>query len=146
MRKLIMGMVGVCLMTQAQAVPCYMTIVKDSCWTAYDVNINIVDVQTEKVLTSMNIPKGKSWVRKEVSCQPSETVMMRATFSPVFWESDKNKSYSARKYGTFPEKPDEGVLAMNLTICFANDFSEVPLPPESSGHCVCDMTNIPAIK
>ncbi len=144
MCKLFMMLVGVFGLAQAHALPCYITIAKDNCWTNYNVNIDIVDTLTEKVIASMSMYEGTPWVRQKIVCQPGQTVLLKATFTPVFWEADIGKVYFGRRYWSFPKQLVAGESAMSITICYASDFAAVSLPPEASGDCACDMESIPA--
>ena len=146
MYRLLMMLFGVVLLNQAHAFPCYITMVKDNCWSKYNVSVNVVDVSTQTVLATLSIPEGKSWDRKEIVCQPKQTVMLKATYSPAFWEKDEGKIYSGKRDWSFPEKIVKNESAWNMVICFASEFQEVSLPPEAAGHCLCDMKSIPAIE
>ena len=146
MKKLLMLLFGVCFLTQAHAFPCYITMVKDSCWSKYNVNVDVVDVFTNKVMASMSIPEGKSWDRKEIVCQPKQTVFLKAAYSPSFWAKDAGRIYYGKRNLSFPEEIKKGDAAWNMTFCFASDFQEVSLPPDSSGQCICDVKGIPVIE
>lgn len=146
MRRILMMLSGVCFLTQVQAFPCYITMVKDSCWLKYNVTVDIVDVVTDKVVATMSMPEGKSWDRKKMVCQPKQTVSLRATYSPAFWSKDADKIYSGKRYWSFPEEVKKGDAAWNMMLCFSRDIAEVSLPPEASGQCVCDAKGIPAIE
>ncbi len=145
MRKLLMMLVGMGLYAQAYAFPCYFTLVKDNCWTDYNVTVDIVDTSNKKVVASLNMPKGKSWDRKEIACQPMQTFMLQAQYTPVIWQQDAGKIYYGKRYWSFPEEIKPGESAWNMVICYADHFQGLTLPPTSSGHCVCDMKGIPAI-
>lgn len=149
MHKLFMALAGVSLLAQAHALPCYITVAKDNCWTKYNVKIDVVDVTNQNVLASMSMPQGTSWARQEIVCQPEQTVMLKATFLPVIWEADAGRVYSGARYWSFPrqvENADADASVMSMSICFSGDFEEVSFPPDSSGHCSCDLKSIPAIK
>lgn len=146
MRRLMVMFSGVCLFIQVHAFPCYITMVKDNCWLNYNVNVDIVDVSTEKVVATMTIPEGKPWDRKEIACQPKQTVKLKATYSPAFWAKEAGKFYYGKREWSFPEEIKKGDAAWNMILCFASDIEEVSLPPEVSGPCVCDMKDIPAIE
>ena len=145
MRKLLIMLFSVFLFTQAHGFQCYITMIKDSCWSSYDVNVDLIDVATEKVLASMTMPKGKSWDRKEIVCQPKQMVKLKATFSPAFWEKDAGKVYYGKRFWSFPEEIKKDDKAWNMVICYANDIDGVPLPPDVSGQCVCEKKDIPVI-
>jgi len=145
MRKFLLMISGVCLLTQAHAFPCYITMMKDNCWASYDVTLDLIDVATEQVVASMSIPKGKSWARKEIVCQPKQVVKLKATFSPEIWAKDKGKAYFGKRFWSFPEQINKGDGAWNMVLCFARDLDGVPLPPDVSGQCTCEAKDIPPI-
>lgn len=146
MRKVLMILSGVFFLTQAQAFPCYITMIKDSCWSNYNVTVDIVDLFTNKVMVTMTMPKGKSWDRKEIVCQPKQTVQLRATYTPTFWAKDAGKVHYGKRHWSFPDEVKKGDAAWNMTLCFAKDIAEASLPPESSGQCICETKGIPEIE
>ena len=146
MSRLIMLLLGVSVLTEAQAFPCYITMVKSTCWSSYNVNANIIDSASEKVLANINMPEGTSWGRQEIDCQPKQTVELQATFSPTIWEKEEGKVYFGKRYWSFPEEIKKDESAWNMTICYPGDFAATPYPPEASGTCPCDTTNIPVIQ
>jgi hypothetical protein len=131
---------------RVMAFPCYMTLVKDNCWTNYNLTVNVIDTSTEKNVITIVVPSGKSWTRSQFECHPEQTFMMMASFSPVFWDADVGKMFAAKRYWSLPEAVTEGTIAWNMNICYSDDFSGVPLPPEASGTCQCDYSTIPPVK
>jgi hypothetical protein len=135
-----------CWMHPAFAITCYMTIAKDSCWTKYDVEIDVIDSTADTLLTTVKIPKGQQWTRQTFPCKPAQKMAYVARFSPVFWQTDAGKSYSALRSWGLPETIHPGDTAWNVSVCYPADFAMVPFPPEGTGKCACDFTNIPEIK
>lgn len=131
---------------EANAYHCFITLVKDSCWTNYDVSVNMRDASTGKSVTNVSIPKGKSWTRQPFECEASQGLDFSATFSPVFWQSDKGKHYSGTKTWTLPSSMNKGDTAWNVTICYPEGFAEVPLPPTAGSHCTCDTKSLPPVE
>jgi hypothetical protein len=127
------------------AFTCYYTLVKDSCWTKYNVTVDVIDAATEKVIISPTVPAGKSWVREKFSCSIAQSLMFRAQFSPVFWESDKGKTYAAKRNWPMPGAINPGDSAWDVQVCYPADFSQVPLPPDATNNCKCDFGSIPVI-
>lgn len=127
------------------AFPCFLTMVKDSCWTNYDVSVVVTDVVTNKSIMTIAVPAGKSWDRQEFVCQPGERLMYTATFSPIFWATDQGKSYLARNYWLLPSTIGTGDTAWNINVCYPADFEEVPMPPNVTGNCACNFKGIPAV-
>lgn len=125
------------------AFPCYITIVKDSCWTNYDVTVTMSNLQTNTKVASVLVPKGKSWEREQFTCDAAQTLSYVATFQPVIWENQANTLYRAVSFWDLPKTIGAHDLAWNLTACFPRDFSGVPTPPTSAGNCSCDVSHIP---
>ena len=145
MRKLFLILCGACCYMQAHAFPCFITMVKDSCWTQYNVQVSI-NSATGKVVATSSIPEGKSWDRQEFSCQPEETLSLNASFTPVFWQADTGKIYASRHNWSLPQEIKKGVTAWNITVCYPRDFAEVPLPPGAGTNCKCVTDTIPPVK
>lgn len=125
---------------------CYFTLAKDSCWTKYNLTVDVIDANAQTILTTLNIPAGTSWLRQEFSCQPSQKLMYQARFTPVFWESDAGKSFSAERFWFMPGTINSGDTAWEIPVCFPKNFAEVPLPPGADSNCKCDFSVIPVIK
>lgn len=130
----------------ANAFPCFLTLVKDSCWTNYNVTVVVTNAGTGDAIVTATVPKGKSWVRVPFTCQPAQALSFSATFSPVFWQDDTYKTYPSQHNWYLPETVKAGATAWSLTLCYPSEFSEVPLPPDASGNCGCQTDNIPPVK
>lgn len=131
---------------QAQAFPCFITLVKDSCWTKYEVDVNVINSTSGDLISTVSAAEGDSWAREQFNCQPGENLSLKASFSPVFWEQDKGKVYAALHDWTLPATIQKGETAWNIMICFPAQFAEVPMPPEGGSNCVCKTDDIPAVK
>lgn len=128
------------------AIPCFFTVAKDSCWTNYNVTVSLFDAGSNKLVGSILIPKGKSWARVQSNCSPGTTLRVQAQFNPIFWQGDENKIYAAQNYQILPSQIAKGETAWNITLCFPQQFAEVPFPPEGTANCQCVMQDIPAVK
>ena len=146
MHKTLILLQGMLFAMQAQAFPCFITMVKDSCWTDYNLTVVVTDPATEKALATVNVVQGTSWARAKFDCQPKESLSMQASFTPVFWETDTGKTYAARRNWSLPETIKKGDTAWNITVCYPKEFAEVPFPPNVGGNCNCDTDTIPPIK
>ena len=129
----------------ASAYTCFFTLVKDSCWTNYNVTVDVSNASTSKTLFSVSVPKGTSWTRKKFSCDAAESFNYSATFSPAFWQTDKGKHFSGKRTWTLPQKMKQGDTAWDITVCYPEEFSEVPFPPTADSKCQCDTTSIPPV-
>jgi hypothetical protein len=141
-RKEVAFMFALMVPMQAESFPCFFTVVKDSCWTKYNVEVNLIVSSTAKTLTTVNVVDGQIWGRQAFACQPGDIYSFSASFTPVFWQSDKNKKYKSLTHYQLPVSVSQGDTAWNVTLCYPRDFSEVPYPPEASGDCVCDTSKV----
>jgi hypothetical protein len=125
---------------------CYITFAKDSCWTQYDVTIDVIDVDTAKVLTTAEMPVNTAWTRESFNCEASQKLKYQAQFKPTIWKGSEDKKYFSSNLLVLPEamKPKEKAWA--ISVCFPKDFAEVPMPPTATSNCACDFSSIPALK
>ncbi|MGL6028988.1 MAG: hypothetical protein ACRC0B_06745 [Legionella sp.] len=138
-------LLGISCSSSLWSMTCYYTLAKDSCWTNYNVSVDIFDANTNKLLVNATVPAGTHWVREPFECQPSQKLMYKAQFSPVFWQSDIGKIYASKDYWTLPATINQGDSAWNLSVCYPAAFAQVPMPPEATAQCACDFSSIPAI-
>lgn len=125
---------------------CYYTLAKDNCWTNYNVSVDVVDEQTQTVLTTVKVPAGKSWTRQQFECEPKQKLMYRAQFTPAFWDNEAGKVYSALRFWFMPDTINPGDKAWTIPVCFPEAFASVPFPPDAqTGNCSCDFSVIPAV-
>lgn len=137
--------IGLVFSSSIWAYTCYFTLAKDSCWLKYDVTVNVLDARTSKNLLTITVPAGKSWERQTFSCEAGQKLLYKAQFSPNFWEADKGKVFMAKNYWSLPDAMKSSGTAWTVNVCFTNDFSNVPAPPDSTGRCACDFSSIPAV-
>jgi hypothetical protein len=131
--------------SSALAFTCFVTVAKDSCWTNYALTLNVTDTATNQAISTVEVPKGKSWTREIFNCQPNQSLHYAATYQPIFWADMKNKIYKAKSTIRLPEAIEPGQTAWDLTVCFPRDFAEVPFPPDAKGNCKCNLNDIPAV-
>ena len=131
--------------SQVSAFTCFLTLVKDSCWTDYDVTVNMGDATTGKPVLTLSVPKGKSFSRQEFTCNAGQVFNYKASFSPIFWQADKGKIFPGKRTWSLPDTIKKGDTAWNITICYPSEFSEIPLPPTATANCKCDTQNLPPV-
>ncbi|WP_367607186.1 hypothetical protein [Legionella sp. W05-934-2] len=127
-------------------VTCYLNIVKDSCWNDFNVNVVAIDTSNRSQVAQATIAKGSKWTRVSFKCNPGQTLLYNATFTPAFWEADKDKVYHATQYWSLPNQLNPGDVAWELTICFPSSFSGVPFPPTAGSDCACQYDQIQPLK
>lgn len=133
-----------CGLGQALAFPGEIEVVKEACWKDYDVQIKVIDGRTSNVLYTLDLPKGKERASLKTEISPRQEFYFRATYSPVFWESDKNKTYLGKKYISAPAALSSTEHRWSMFLCFGRDFKSIPLPPKTDGHCPCPAHQLPA--
>jgi hypothetical protein len=145
MALIVASILGFATSDSSWAFDCYYTLAKNDCWTSYSVTVDVIDAETATVLTKVTVPPGTSWVRQAFNCTPGQALTYKATFSPIIWESDKNKIYTPKRFAILPKTIKSGATAWDVAVCFPADFSGVPFPPKAIGNCKCDFDSIPKI-
>lgn len=140
---ILLPLVGIC--QDASAFNCFFTLVKNSCWENYDVNVDVVDADNGKRVLVGNVPKGKLWSRTKFTCQPGESFNYTAYFSPIIWAADKGKHYPGKSTWSLPPEIKKGDTAWNITVCYPEEFSEVPYPETNAVSCKCDNQHLPPV-
>ncbi|WP_231861894.1 hypothetical protein [Legionella hackeliae] len=143
--KSLFSVSGLLLSTSSFAFPCFLTLVKDTCWTNYDVQVVVIDANTNDKVVTVKAPKGKAWGRESFNCSPAQRFFYQATYQPVFWQSEVGKVYSSTRYWTLPAAVGPGDTAWNIPICFPSNFASVPFPPDAQGNCKCDWSEVPPL-
>jgi hypothetical protein len=134
------------LAQNASAFPCFITLVKDSCWVKYNVTVDVINAADNSVLLTISLPKGKKWSRKSFDAETKQRFMLRARFEPAFWETEAGTEYFAKRYWSLPEVIEGETMAWNVGACYPEDFASVPMPPDAGSDCTCDRREIPAPK
>lgn len=129
-----------------KSVTCYLTMVKGGCWKAYDLTVDISDADSGKLNKTILVPADQAWRRQEFACKPGDTIALSAKFSPIFWEGDENRIFKGQRYWKLPDQIKPGETGWNVTVCFPEQFADVPRPPDTNTSCSCDLTQIPKIE
>jgi hypothetical protein len=127
------------------AFPCYLTLIKQTCWKDYALTVTMRDADKSMPITDIKIPTGELWTRVPFDCKPQESLSFVAQFTPVIWQGDENKTYLAKRNWFLPQTVQPDILAWNIDICFPGDFTAVPAP-NGSANCPCDKSIVTAIK
>ena len=128
-----------------QSVTCYLTMVKGDCWKNYDLTVDISDADSGKINKTILVPEGQPWIRQEFDCKPGDTIALAAKFSPVFWEGDEDKIFKGQRYWKLPNEISSDETGWNVTVCFPQQFADVPSPPDANTNCTCNLNDIPKI-
>ena len=131
------------LTAELYAFPCYLTLVKDTCWQNYTITFHAIDVSNEKQVLSLVIPAGESWVRSQFECDAQQLFRFTAQYEPAFWKQDEGRIFSSKRYWALPESVEGKTLAWNVKVCYPADCAEVSMPPTATDHCQCDWSHVP---
>lgn len=132
--------------TQVHAFTCFVTLIKDSCWTNYNVTATVVDADSGHTLATITVPQGTPWGRGKFACEPKQTLSMSTVFSPIFWQNDQNKVYPGQHDWQLPIAIKKGETAWNIPVCYPEEFAEVPVPPTAGSNCKCNKESVPSLK
>lgn len=136
---------GLLISFEAWSLTCYITMAKDNCWKDYNVSVEVRSGETTKQIMVLDIPKGKNFARQSFECKPRDTFYYVATFSPVIWERQTGQKYQAKRIWMIPFNIPSDYVLWEVKACYAEDFAQVPIPPEGNADCRCDFSNIPVI-
>ena len=145
MFKFGMMLLSLFLFSQAYAFPCFVTVMKDKCWANYNVTVDVKDVTHDKVMSTVVVPKGKSWERASFDCQAQQELGFYAQFSPPIWEKTRTQTYGAKRYRFLPAQIAATTKAWNVSVCYPADFAGVPSPAGDLSHCGCDASVVTPI-
>lgn len=111
---------------------CRVMASKGTCWKNFDVTFQVRDVNSDKILATIEL--NKKTLSKEVDfhCATFENVMMTTQFTPPIWENEKDKSYRSSRIWTVPKialAPATHTREFwTMPVCFPKDFAGVPTP------------------
>src|SRR3990167_581840 len=141
MTKLILSIIfGSITITQVNAATCYVDVVKDTCWTNYNLALTVINTESGSAIASITVTQGIPWVRVKFPCTHNQTLGFQARYSPVIWQGTENQVYSGQNYWQLSSSTTD---AQYTALCFGRDFSEVTFPVTGDGKCQCNMQNIP---
>ena len=143
--RLLLGLISMFFLHICYAFTCYLTLLKEDCWKNYAVTVQVMDSIKNNNLLTITVPQGKMWTRLPFNCTAGQNLMYSAKFSPIFWQSEKNTQYMAKKFWVLPKVQPEKAAAWEIPVCFAQAFSGVPFPPDAVSTCKCDFTIIPVL-
>lgn len=146
MKRILTALLSLGVVCKASAFTCFLTLVKDSCWTSHDVQISLYEVGSKTPLVKGDIPKGKSWSRVQFDCSPGISFNYFVKFEPPIWDNQKGKVFKGKSTWSLPKEIEPGKTAWNITICFPAEFAEVPAPMDQTANCACNVKDIPPVK
>ena len=124
--------------------PCYVQLVKTNCWKDFEITVQPIDVISQQK-TGEPIILGKEVFEKvvPVACKPGQPISFTGAFSPPTWEGTENKHYVARHFWMPPDSLPKNADKWVISVCFAEDFTSVPLPPSATSVCECKFSELP---
>lgn len=138
-------LLSLCVANATQAFNCYMTVMKGSCWSNYNVSIDVLDASNDKKIMTLSLLNNKLWNRQPFECTPNQTFNFQATFNPAIWQGDTDTVYLSKSSIQLPMVITKEARAWDVSVCFPESFAEVPTPPNNNGSCACDSSSVPAV-
>ena len=123
----------------AGGIPCYVQLVKETCYNGYQVTLQVQDGTTQENIGAPVIVDAHSYDKlQQFSCKPNQQVTVQATFTPTIWQNTANTIYHVKRFWTVPTTLPPMSDKWIITLCFAKDFVAVPLPPKGADSCICN--------
>lgn len=128
----------------ASGFPCYVQMVKTKCWSGYSATFQRFNAVTLQLVGKpFSIPAHQKMKVFQISCKPGENLSLQVKFSPPIWEDQADKIYKGTKIYGIPLSLPEGSSRWVIPVCFSNDFTGLPIPPDVTRLCKC---RIPKLK
>lgn len=132
---------------QNKPLKCKVRLIKNSCWKNYELKTSIVRLSNNVELKKFTIKKDESQKDNksessgvkvvEFPCELGDQIYLLSSFSPIIWESLKDKRYKSKLSWNTPLNVKEGTAFWEFTACFPNDFKDVPQPLGKIINCSC---------
>jgi len=142
----LMAIIGLNLLQSiSYALPCVVTLVKNTCWGDYEVHIELRNIMSG-LLADAVIPKNQYWTRVTFDCQSKQTVKAFAAFTPAIFAKDEGAFFNAKRFWLLPPEDPKAGSAWTFTIRFPDDFSNIPQPLTGGGNNCTYDSQIPPVK
>lgn len=123
---------------------CTVNLMKNNCWGGHKIVVQPIDVVSQKPFGSpIILDKDSEQAQQNIPCHPNQAISFIATFSPAIWQEDANVQYPTNHFWQSPVALPPQASSWIISLCFANDFTSVPLPLEATATCTCNFQKIP---
>lgn len=144
MNKLTTLLILIGLSQATHALQCEIEIVKMPCWENYNVKIELYASSNSSSKRTIVLRK-KSQDRPAVfnakttlDCKRGDAIKYFALFNPPIWDNQKGdvQVVAEKLLGVSQALPD-AVTISQMTLCYPDDFKDVPYPMEYTPKCNC---------
>ena len=125
------------LPSQAMAFSCSVKLVKTVCWKDRALILKVINADNLETETIHELEQDKSFLEVPLDCKKLNRVSFEVSFDPPIWEADKGRFYKAKRLWNIPKRLPLGADNWSIDLCFARDFSSVPLPLVDFTKCTC---------
>lgn len=123
--------------------PCVLRLAKTDCWPDYQITVQPIDASTGKPIGSpVVLEKNSSEIEVLIPCEAEQDISFKAMTLPAVWGATENTQYPSTQFWESPEQLPSGANRWIISLCFASDFSSVPIPLSQKATCVCTFPKI----
>jgi hypothetical protein len=125
------------------AYPCVLRVAKTDCWPNFQITIQPVDASTQQPIGApVVIDKNAYETEVLIPCQPQQEISFVATTLPTVWGATASTQYPSTHFWEAPKHLPAGANRWIISLCFASDFSSVPVPLSQKPTCTCSFPPI----
>jgi hypothetical protein len=123
--------------------PCILRLAKTDCWPNYQITLQPMDAETNQPLGKpVVLDKNAYETEVLIPCQPEQEISFVATTLPTVWGATPDTQYPSTHFWETPQQLPGGANRWIVSVCFAADFSSVPLPLSEKASCTCQFPPI----
>lgn len=120
--------------------PCLLRFMKTNCWKGHQITVQAIDTGTQKNIGDpVVLTKDSFEIDVDIPCQPNQSISFTATTLPAVWGSSATTSYPSTHFWQSPKGLPPKATQWVVSLCFASDFSSVPLPLTAEANCQCNF-------
>ncbi len=125
------------------AYPCVLRFAKTDCWPDFQVTLQPLDASTQQPIGKpIVLDKNKYETEVLFPCQPRQNISFVATVLPTVWGATPDTEYPSNHFWESPDELPKGANSWIVSVCFASDFSSVPIPLSQKPTCSCNFPPI----
>ncbi len=123
--------------------PCVLRVAKTDCWPNFQISVQPIDANTQEPLGKpVVIDKNTNETEVLIPCHPKQEISFVATTLPAVWGATSDTQYPSNHFWETPEQLPSNADRWIISLCFATDFSSVPIPLSQKATCVCSFPQI----
>lgn len=123
--------------------PCILRLAKTDCWPNYQITVQPIDANTQQPIGNpVVLDKNAYETEVLIPCQAQQEISFVATTLPAVWGATQSTQYLSSHFWESPQQLPPGANRWIVSVCFASDFSSVPVPLSQKATCTCTFPAI----